>query len=59
MPAVREEYHSHGGPPVMLPGERVGSDGVGERTGVMDAQPSVDREQAGVERHARKRRAAS
>ncbi len=43
----------------MLPGERIGSDGVSERTGEMDAQPSIDREQAGLEGHACKRRAAS
>src|SRR5690348_12744015 len=51
--------YANGQLPVVLPGERVGSDGVSERTGEMDAQSSVDREQPGVEGHACKRRAES
>ena len=48
----RQEYHlPQRWLPVVLPGERIGLDGVGELPGEMDAQPAVDGEHAGVERH--------
>lgn len=49
---LREEYDlPERRLPVVLLGERIGLDGVGELPGEMDAQSSVDSEHAGVERH--------
>ena len=43
---------SCGMPPEVLPGQRISLDGIGQRAaGDMDAQPSADGEQAGVEGH--------
>src|SRR5947207_3434057 len=38
-------------PPVVLPGQRVGLNSIGQRGGEVYAQPPVDRDQAGVEGH--------
>ena len=40
---------------VVLPGERIGLRGVGQRAGNMNAQPSVDCEHAGIEGHIMRR----
>jgi 5-methylcytosine-specific restriction endonuclease McrA len=45
----KEQHLAQGRPSVVLPGQRVGLDGLGERAGEVDAQSPVYREHAGVE----------
>jgi len=47
----QEQRVLQGRPPVVLPGERVVLNGIGQSAGEVDPQPAIDSEQAGIEGH--------